>query len=135
MSLCPSHIVFEFIDSVNQNNWGKLRMIVSPSFVRHSRAGGDIHGVEPLISFLQDEFATFPDAKEVCLQHFISDNVVTTIMEFSGTQRGKLGELPATGIFVLAPYIAVYKVENSMIVESWAEWDNLSTLMTLGHLK
>ncbi len=110
-------------------------MVVSPSFVRHSRAGGDIHGVESLISFLQNEFATFPDAKEVCLKHFISENVVTAIMEFSGTQRGNLGALPATNIFVSAPYIAVYKVEDSMIVESWAEWDNLSTLKTLGHVK
>jgi predicted ester cyclase len=135
MALCPSDIVFAFIDSVNQKHWEKIREIVSPSFVRHSRAGGDIHGVESLISFLKNEFVAFPDAKEVCLRHFASDNVVTTIMEFSGTQRGILGTLAATDIFVSAPYIAVYIIENSMIVESWAEWDNLSTLKTLGHIK
>jgi len=61
--------------------------------------------------------------------------MVAAIMEFSGTQAGPLGEFPPTGISVSAPYIAIYKVEDGAIAESWAEWDNLSTLQTLGHMK
>lgn len=128
-------LVLDFVDAVNQKDWRKIRGLVSPSFLRHSRAGGDICGVDALLSFLEREFHSFPDAHEVCKQHFSKGDMVAVIMEFSGTQAGPLGEFPPTGIFVSAPYIAVYRVENGVIAESWAEWDNLSTLQTLGYMK
>lgn len=32
-----------------------------------------------------------------------------------------------------AEYIAIYRIADGVIVESWAEWDNLSGLIQLGH--
>ena len=119
---------------MNQQHWNRIADLVAPRFIRHSRAGGDIHGVDALVSFLQREFATFPDAKETCIEHFSQGDWVATIMQFSGTQTGPIGKFPATGIRVSAPYLAIYRIEQNRIAESWAEWDNLSTLHTLGHL-
>ncbi len=130
-----SKVVLNFIEAINQQDWGRLREVVMPSFRRHSRAGGDIEGVESLIGFLQSEFTSFPDAKEVCTHHFADGNMVATIMKFSGTQKGPLGDFEPSGIFVSAPYIAVYRINGDRIAESWAEWDNLSTLKSLGHMK
>ena len=134
MKRSSTEIVLGFIDAVNQQNWNRMHNLVAPGFIRHSRAGGDIHGVDALITFLQREFATFPNAKETCIEHFSQEDRVATIMQFSGTQTGLLGKFPATGIRVSAPYLAIYRIEQNRIVESWAEWDNLSTLHTLGHL-
>ncbi len=128
-------VVLSFIEAVNEQDWSRLRELVMPSFRRHSRAGGDIEGIESLIGFLQSEFTSFPDAKEVCTHYFTDGNMVTAIMEFSGTQRGSLGDFKPSGIYVSAPYIAVYRIEGDRIAESWAEWDNLSTLKSLGHIK
>lgn len=131
----PTEVVLSFIEAVNVQDWSKIRELVMPSFRRHSRAGGDIEGIESLIDFLQREFTSFPDAKEICTRHFADGNIITTIMEFTGTQDGPLGDFKPSGILVSAPYIAVYRVEGDRIAESWAEWDNLSTLKSLGHIK
>jgi hypothetical protein len=32
-----------------------------------------------------------------------------------------------------ADYMAIYRVAGGLIVEAWAEWDNLSGLVQLGH--
>lgn len=130
-----ANVVTRFIQAVNEQDWDRLRCLVMPSFRRHSRAGGNIHGVDQLIEFLKQEFASFPDAIEICKHQFTDKNMVTAIMEFSGTQSGALGEFRPSGLFVSAPYIAVYRVEEDRIAECWAEWDNLSTLKALGHIK
>lgn len=32
-----------------------------------------------------------------------------------------------------AEYLAIYRIESGLIVEAWAEWNNLSGLIQLGH--
>ncbi len=130
-----SKTVSGFIEAVNDQDWDRLRDLVMPAFRRYSRAGGDIHGVDSLIEFLKQEFVSFPDAVERCTHQYTDGNMVTTIMEFSGTQKGAIGPFLPSGLFVSAPYIAVYRVEDGCIAECWAEWDNLATLKALGHIK
>ena len=55
-------------------------------------------------------------------------------MRFRGTQSGALGHTPPTGRFVESECLAIYRIEDGVITEAWAEWDNLSTLRQPGHL-
>jgi predicted ester cyclase len=54
---------------------------------------------------------------------------------FRGTQRGQLGPYRPSGKVMTAGYIAIYRIAEGVIAESWAEWDNLNGLMQLGHFK
>ena len=50
----------------------------------------------------------------------------------TGTQTGPFGDHPATGRSMTARYLAMYRLRAGVIVEAWAEWDNLSVLMQIG---
>ena len=52
---------------------------------------------------------------------------------FRGTQHGRMGPYPPSGKLMTADYMAIYRVAGGLIVEAWAEWDNLSGLVQLGH--
>jgi SnoaL-like polyketide cyclase len=58
---------------------------------------------------------------------------VTVRHRFRGTQLGPLGAHPASRRTLTAEYIAIYRLVDGVIVEAWAEWDNLSGLTQLGH--
>lgn len=130
----PSAVVQHFIAAVNAQDWDAVLRVVDRDFVRHSRAGGEIRGADTLIEFLKGEFAAFPDARESCSLSFASESFVATVMTFSGTQTGRLGNYPPSMKRLDSPYVAVYRVESGLIVEAWAEWDNLSSLRLLGHI-
>jgi hypothetical protein len=46
-----------------------------------------------------------------------------------------MGPYPPTEKVMTADYLAIYRVEDGQIAEAWAEWDNLSGLVQLGHHK
>jgi predicted ester cyclase len=86
-----------------------------------------------LIAFLRGEYETFPDAHEALEDLFGAGDRVAARHRFQGTQRGHLGPYPPSNRVMKADYIAIYRITDGVIVESWAEWDNLSGLRQLGH--
>lgn len=130
-------IILAFVKAINDQNWTKLDELVAPNFTRHSHAAGQpgIRSREELKSFLQQEYVTFPDAYE-CIEDLVAEgDRVAARHHFCGTQQGPMGLYPPTGKKMIADYIAIYRIEDGRIVESWAEWDNLSGLSQLGHYK
>ncbi len=59
-------------------------------------------------------------------------DLVAVRATYSGTQEGPLGELPATGRTVRAPFLGLFRIESGRIAELWVEWDNLAMLTQLG---
>lgn len=130
----PVAVVQRFLAAVNSQDWETVLRLVAREFVRHSRAGGEIRGADSLVEYLKGEFTAFPDACESCILSFSADSLVATIMDFSGTQSGALGGYPPSMRSLEARYLAIYRIESGVIVEAWAEWDNLKSLRELGHL-
>jgi predicted ester cyclase len=130
-------LVQTFIEAANARNWEKLALVVSPGFVRHSYAGGypAVRSRDDLVTFLLREYETFPDGKETIEDLVAEGNKVAARHRFRGTQKGLLGPYPPSGKVMMADYIAIYRLEGELIVEAWAEWDNLSGLIQLGHYK
>jgi steroid delta-isomerase-like uncharacterized protein len=131
------NVVRTFVAAVNAQDWARLDEVVAAGFVRHSHAAGpqEVRSREDLKQFLRSEFATFPDAHE-SLEDILAEGAkVAARHRFRGTQRGPMGPYPPTGKVLTADYLAIYRVENGQIVEAWAEWDNLSGLLQLGHYK
>lgn len=125
-----------FVNAINRHDWSTLRRVVSPNFVRHSYAAGtsEVRSLDQLIDFLKSESNTFPDGKEELLDMVAEGDKVAARHSFVGTQSGQMGPYPPTGKVLRADYLAIYRIENGLIAESWAEWDNLYGLSQLGHL-
>lgn len=127
-------MIRDFVESVNTQNWDRLRSLLDPHFVRHSNAGGtEIRSAEELISYLKNEYATFPDAEETLLDLVAEGESVAARSRFRGTQAGSLGSYPPSGKMLCATYLAIYRLEGGRIAKAWAEWDNLCGLQQLGH--
>lgn len=133
----PRQLVRDFVDAINRQDWAALERIVAPDFVRHSAAAGprQVASRDDLIRFLETEYVTFPDAHERLLDLVAEGDRVAARHRFTGTQRGSMGPHPPSNRTLQSDYIAIYRIANDRIVEAWAEWDNLSGLVQLGHVQ
>jgi steroid delta-isomerase-like uncharacterized protein len=135
--MSPKAVIQTFVDAVNRQDWPALETLVAADFVRYSRAAGEpaVRSRQDLLQFLQAEFVTFPDAQEEILDLLGEGDKVAVRIRFRGTQAGPLAAYPATGQRVESEYLAIFRIEGRLLVEAWAEWDNLTTLRQLGHLR
>lgn len=135
MSESNKALVRRFTEAVNGQDWPRLRELVTDGFTRHSTAAGEpgIRSRQDLVDFLEGEYRTFPDAKEDIEDLVAEGDRVAARHRFRGTQKGPLGPHPASGRVLDATYLAIYRIEDGRIAESWAEWDNLAGLRQLGH--
>jgi predicted ester cyclase len=128
-------VIRSFVDSVNTQNWDRLRILLSPNFIRHSNAAGtaEVRSAEELITYLKGEYVTFPDAEETLLDLVAEGESVAVRSHFRGTQVGSMGSYPPSNKVLSATYLAIYRLESGRIAEAWVEWDNLYGLEQLGH--
>lgn len=130
-----NHTERAFVAAINSKDWPALRQLVAPAFTRHSVAAGSpaLRSVDDLVSFLEREYATFPDASETIDDIIAEGSRVAARHRFRGTQTGPMGPYPPSGRVLDATYLAIYRLENGVIAEGWAEWDTLAGLRQLGH--
>ena len=135
MSERNKSLVRAFVEAINAQDWQRVLGLIASDFQRHSTAAGEpvVNSAKDLVAFLQAEFVTFPDASETLLDLVAEGNKVAARHHFRGTQFGPMGSFPPSGKVLEATYIAIYRVENQRIAETWAEWDNLASLKQLGH--
>lgn len=130
-------VVRAFVAAINAQDWSRLAELVAPNFIRHSHAGGSpgVRSRDDLVRFLQGEFETFPDAREEIADLVAEGDRVAARHSFRGTQTGPMRPHPPSGRVLAADYLAIYRLAGGLIVEAWAEWDNLSGLSQLGHTR
>jgi steroid delta-isomerase-like uncharacterized protein len=135
MSAENKSLVRAFVDAINAQDWLRVMSVLAPDFKRHSAAAGqpEVRSAKDLVTFLQAEFTTFPDATETLVDLVAEGDRVAARHHFRGTQLGPMGVFPPSGKVLNSNYLAIYRIENHRIVEAWAEWDNLSGLKQLGH--
>lgn len=126
-------VVRRFADAINDRDWSALERLIAPCFVRHSSAAPAVGSREELVRYLREEFEIFPDGCETIEDILAEGDKVSVRHRFRGTQERPMGPYPASGKVMRADYLAIYRLEDGLIVEAWAEWDNLSGLVQLGH--
>jgi predicted ester cyclase len=67
----------------------------------------------------------FPDLKRKVLQIFATDDMVGAVWENSGTHKGTYMNVPATGKAVKWVELAIFKMKDGKMVESWYRPDEL----------
>lgn len=127
-------LVRQFTEATNAADWDALAQIVAEDFTRHSAAteGPPISSLDEFVALQEAFLDSFPDQRVVLQQLIAEGDFVAIRATYSGTQLGPIGELPATGKSVQAPFLAVLRVDSGRIAELWVEWDNVAMLRQLG---
>lgn len=127
-------LVRQFTEATNAADWDGLAEIVAEDFTRHSAAtaGPPVTSRDEFIRLQKTFLASFPD-QHVRLEQLVAEgDLVAARATYSGTQSGPMGDFPATGKAVQAPFLGMFRIESGRIAELWVEWDNVAMLTQLG---
>jgi steroid delta-isomerase-like uncharacterized protein len=128
-------VVWAFAEAINARDWERLDNLVAVDFIRHSNAAPGVHSHEDLKRYLRSEFESFPDAYESVEDVVAEGDRVAVRHSFRGTQAGPMGRYPAFGKVISSDHLAIYRLADGKIAEAWVEWDNMSGLVQLSHIK
>lgn len=129
-------LVRRFIEATNAADWDALAELVATDLTRHSAAtpGPPVTSRDEFITLQKEFLATFPD-QHVTVKRLVAEgDLISILATYSGTQTGPMGEFPATGRQVQAPFLGMLRIDAGKIAEMWVEWDNLAMLSQLGLL-
>ena len=130
------HVVYKFINAINDRNWSVIKSIVHSDFIRRSYSDPKIISSDTgIVDFYKNEAQAFPDLKQTILFAIEEGDLVATRILFEGTQDGPLGSLPPTGKMLIAAFNCFFKVTDNQLKEAWVEYDNLHGLIQLGHYR
>src|SRR3954447_8928439 len=118
--MSPKGVIQAFVEAVNKQDWRAVETLVAKDFSRYSTAAGHppVRSRPDLIEFLRAEYVTFPDANEEIEDILGEDDEVAVRMRFRGTQAGPLGPYPATGKALDSAYLAIYRIQDGLIIEA-----------------
>ena len=134
MSMANKVLVHRFVEEViNRGNARLLSELVGPDHVRHA-PDGDLYGPEGVRADLGEWRTGFPDAV-VALEDLIAegDKVVSRFV-IRGTHAGPALGVPATGRRVAVAGVAIDRVRDGRLVESWISLNTLGLLRQLDAL-
>ena len=127
-------LVRKFTEATNAARWDELAEIVADDFTRHSAAtaGPPVTSRDEFVELQKNFLSSFPD-QHVRIEKLVAEgDLVAALATYSGTQTGPMGDFPATGKTVQAPFLAMFRIESGRIAELWVEWDNMVMLSQLG---
>jgi steroid delta-isomerase-like uncharacterized protein len=127
-------LVRQFTEATNAADWQSLAGVVAEDFTRHSAAtaGPQVTSREQFVELQESFLVSFPDQKVTIQQLVAEGDRVAGLATYSGTHTGPMGDVPATGLPVESPFLALFRIQEDRIAELWVEWDNLSMLNQLG---
>ncbi|MGE0354142.1 MAG: ester cyclase [Gemmatimonadales bacterium] len=127
-------LVRRFVEATNAADWDGLTALVSEDLVRHSAAtpGPPITSRDGFIELQKAFLQSFPDQKATVQRMVAEGDLVAVLATYTGTQTGPMGDLPATGTRVEAPFLGMLRIQDGRIVEMWVEWDNMAMMKQLG---
>ena len=93
-------------------------------------------GLPPALEAVKQWLAAFttafPDHHQTINDIIAEEDRVVARTTFTGTQRGEMQGIPATGKTVTQPAITLFRLTNGKIVEAWLAADNLGLMQQLG---
>ena len=124
-----------FIDEVwNQGKLDLVEQLVAPDCVTHDPAapGREIRGLEGIKELVSMYRNAFQDTEFEINDLILEGNKVAARLTVSGTHKGALMGIPATGKRVSITGTSITHFRDGKQVESWASYDQLGMLRQLG---
>ena len=119
-------------DVIEKCNMEIFKEITTPDFINHSAVKGIPADREGMIYFFSGILhQAFPGLK-VEIQDMIAEgDKVTTRKIITGTHKGELFGIPATGKEVKISIIDILTIENNKVKEHWGENNFLAVIQSL----
>lgn len=128
-------VVRRFYDEL----WNEWRLdiaeeIVAPAIRFRGSLGSSMAGIEEFVRYLESVRAAFPDWHNRVDELLCSGDRVVTRMTWSGTHRGNLDGIAATGARVEYVGAAIFRLANGLIEGAWVVGDTQELWRALGLL-
>lgn len=120
-----------FIEEVfNDGNYHMTDDLLAENFVAH--VGGSEHNHAEFTAMIIAYRNGFPDYHCSIDDQIAESDQVVTRWTFSGTHDGQLMGIPPTGKRLTVTGVAVDRIADGKLLESWLEMDTLRMLQDLG---
>lgn len=116
----------------NKKNLGVLDEVFAASFTDHNPMPGVPGNKEGFKSVVLGLQAAFPDGRSSVDDVIAEGDKVVWRWTFTGTHRGPLMGIPATGKGVAMTGITIDRIARGQIVERWSQIDSLGMMQQLG---
>lgn len=130
MSTDTRSVVQEFLVAFNDRDTGRLSGLLADDVVEHG-IDGTVKGAEAVIERLERQHTIFPDYAGTVHDIAVDGDLATVRYTASGTHAGAYQDLQPTGVTVSWTGLAMYRVEDGEIAETWLEEDRLGLLEQL----
>jgi steroid delta-isomerase-like uncharacterized protein len=115
---------------------GSASEIFTPDYVNHQPHSADgahtIHGLEKWTDFITKFRRAFPDFHDTIEDQVAEGDRVVTRFTSAGTHKGEGMNLPPSDKKIRWSGIAIDRIVNGRIAESWVSWDRFGMLEQLG---
>ena len=125
-------IICRFFDLFNQRDLDSATALLADTFVAHMAGAPGPMDRTAFRQMGEMYLAAFPDGKQTIEDLVAEGDKVVNRHTFSGTQRGEMMGIPATGKQVAMSSIVVDRLVDGKIVERWVEYDAMGMMQQLG---
>ena len=122
----------KFAEAANTGKYELFDEAVAPDSVDHDPAPGQVSGPQGYRAFFTGMRTAFPDLKAELAALVADDESIAFAYTLSGTHKGPLMGIPATGKKVSIRGVQLSKFRDGKMVERWGSSDQLGMLQQLG---
>lgn len=134
MSDTNEAVVRRFVNEVlNEADYSAMRELVHADYVYRS-PDQELHGPEALEDLLTGYRTGLPDMNTAVDDLVVSGDKVVISVTLTGTHKGDLMGIPATGNQVTVHGMVLSRLEDGKIIEEWEMLDMLGMFQQLGGL-
>ncbi|HEY3926793.1 MAG TPA: ester cyclase [Candidatus Koribacter sp.] len=122
----------KFAEAANTGKYELFDEAVAPDCVDHDPAPGQGPGPQGYRAFFTEMRTAFPDLKAELAAMVADDESIAFAYTLSGTHKGPLMGIPATGKKISIRGVQFSKFRDGKMVERWGSSDQLGMLQQLG---
>ncbi len=116
----------------NKGNFAILDELFASDYVDHVAGAQEVRGPEGMKQFATTYRTAFPDLDITIEDQIAEGDKVVTRWTGRGTHQGELEGIPPTGKQATVTGIAIDRIVNGKVVETWDQFDTLGMMQQLG---
>ena len=119
-------------EGINNGNLGILDEVYASDATYHGTGQMANADMATYKEFVKTVVGAFPDSKMVIDDLLADGDKVIYRNTYSGTQKGEMMGIPATGKHLVVRTIGIARISGGKIVEEWENMDELGIMQQLG---